>query len=106
MKDDSKNSTIVAGWGYSVIKDGAIWIPVIMGKMSLVLKDLYEKTGIKRMIFSAVLNPDELKSHLRNIKREWDEWFPEAQEYSHCIEIEYEPFIEKIENLETNEKKI
>jgi hypothetical protein len=27
---------------------------------------------------------------LRNIVGEWDEWFEECGEYSHCIEIRYE----------------
>jgi len=82
---------IQGNWGYAVIKDGAIWIPTIMGRLKPILQDLYERTRIKRMIFSAVLNPEVLKSHLKNIVREWDVWFEEAGDYSHCIEIDYKP---------------
>jgi hypothetical protein len=90
-RGEVKDSRLVGSWGYAVIKDDAIWIPVIVGKLAPILKSLYDLTKIKRMIFSAVLNPNELKSHLRNIIREWDEWFEETGDYSHCIEIEYEP---------------
>jgi len=82
---------IQGNWGYAVIKDGAIWIPAVMGKLKPALQDLYERTGMKRMIFSSVINPESLKSHLRNITNEWDEWFEEAKDYSHCIEIDYKP---------------
>ena len=86
------NENIIQGnWGYAVIKDGAIWIPAVMGRLKPTLQDLYERTGIKRMIFSSVINPESLKSHLRNITKEWDEWFEEAEDYSHCIEIDYKP---------------
>jgi len=86
------NRKIIQGnWGYAVIKNGAIWIPAIEGDMKIILKKLYEMTGINRMIFSAVLNPESLKSHLKNIIKEWDEWFEEVGDYSHCIEIKYEP---------------
>ncbi|MBA7652191.1 hypothetical protein ES703_60021 [subsurface metagenome] len=86
------NENIIQGnWGYAVIKDGAIWIPAVMGRLKPALQDLHERTGIKRMIFSSVINPESLKSHLRNITKEWDEWFEEAEDYSHCIEIYYKP---------------
>jgi len=78
-------------WGYAVVDGDTIWIPAVMGKLRLVLDELYRVTGIKKMIFSAVIDPDKLRSHLRNIKREWDAWFEEAQDVSHCIEIEYVP---------------
>jgi hypothetical protein len=38
--------------------------------MSKVLKSLYDQTDITKMIFSAVLNPLELKKHLKNIVKE------------------------------------
>jgi len=82
---------IEGDWGYAVIEDNKLWIPVIKGNMRDILKTLHEKTGIKRMIFSAVLNPEDFKKHLRNIVKEWDAWFEEVDDYSHCIEIEYEP---------------
>jgi hypothetical protein len=82
---------LIGSWGYAVVKKGAIWIPAVFGPLHPILQNLYEITGIKRMIFSAVLNPDSFKTHLKNIIREWDEWFEEAKDYSHCIEIEYEP---------------
>lgn len=87
----TKDRIIMGDWGYAVVKNNSIWIPAIVGDLSLILNELYKRTKIKRMIFSAVLNPDYLKSHLKNIKKEWDEWFEEADDYSHCIEIEYEP---------------
>ena len=86
-----KEKLIQGNWGYAIVKDEEIWIPAIMGPMSQILQGLYEKTGIKKMIFSAVINPEGFKKHLKNIKREWNEWFPEIEDYSHCIEIEYEP---------------
>ena len=82
---------IHGNWGYAVIKDGAIWIPAIEGDMKIILKKLYEITGINRMIFSAVLNPNSFKKHLKNIVKEWDAWFEQARDYSHCIEINYQP---------------
>lgn len=84
------NKVIQGEWGYAVLKDGALWIPAISGSLGKILNGLYKKTGIKRMIFSAVMNPNELKKHLRNIKREFDVWFEEIKDWSHCIEIEYE----------------
>lgn len=78
-------------WGYAIVKDGVLWIPVISGNMSEILQDLYEKTGITKMIFSAILNPESFKLHLKNITREWDEWFDKLQDWSHCIEISYIP---------------
>jgi hypothetical protein len=82
---------LIGSWGYAVVKKGAIWIPAVFGPLHPILQNLYDITGIKRMIFSAVLNPDSFKTHLKNIIREWDEWFKEVEDYSHCIEIEYEP---------------
>jgi len=88
---EGKFRLIQGNWGYAVIKDGAIWIPAIGGELKPILQGLYERTGIKRMIFSSVLNPDSLKSHLRNIVKEWDVWFEQVGDYSHCIEIDYQP---------------
>lgn len=79
------------------MKDGVIWIPAIMESLSIILNEIYKRTKIKRIIFSAVLNPESLKSHLKNIVREWDEWFEEVGDYSHCIEIEYKPIKENPE---------
>lgn len=85
------NKTIIHGdWGYAVAYDDVVWIPAVKGDLKKVLSELYKKAGVKRMIFSAVLNPEELKKHLKNIKREWDQWFEEVEDYSHCIEIEYD----------------
>lgn len=81
---------IHADWGYAVVREDAVWIPAITGNLKTILAELYKKTKIKRFIFSAVLNPEDLKKHLKNIKREWDEWVEEIGDYSHCIEIEYE----------------
>jgi len=88
----STNDKIIHGnWGYAVIKGDVIWIPAIVGDMKIILKKLYEMTGINRMIFSAVLNPNSFKKHLKNIIKEWDAWFEEVGDYSHCIEIDYQP---------------
>ena len=86
-----KEYIIEGNWGYAVVKEDAIYIPVIDGEMSKILKELYERTKQKRMIFTAVLNPESFKKHLKNIKREWDHWWKEMEAFSHCIEIEYEP---------------
>ena len=87
-----KDDYILSGsWGYAVVKKDAIWIPAVMGDLRQILDGLYEKTKIKRMIFSAVLNPEEMRKHLKNIKREWNQWWEEMGDYSYCIEIEYEP---------------
>ena len=88
---DKEENVISGNWGYAIIKDDCIWIPAFMCRLSPLLKALYKKTGLKKMIFSAILNADKLRPHLKNIKREWDEWFEEAKDYSHCIEIEYIP---------------
>ncbi len=87
------NKVILGSWGYAIVEDDKVFIPVIMGGMKDVLADIYKKTSITRMIFSAVLNPNDFKTHLRNIVREWDEWFEEVGDYSHLIEIKYEPKI-------------
>jgi hypothetical protein len=80
---------IERNWGYAVIHEGKIWIPAIIGNMGEILRDLHKKTGITKMIFSAVLNPESFKTHLKNIVKEWDEWYDEMGDYSHCIEIEF-----------------
>jgi len=95
----SINKRIIHGnWGYAVIKDDAIWIPAIEGDMKIILKKLHEMTGMNRIIFSAVLNPGSFKKHLKNIVKEWDAWFEEVGDYSHCIEIKYEPIGGKNDN--------
>jgi hypothetical protein len=76
--------------GYAVIHNNKLWVPAIWDNMGEILDSLVEKTGIKDIIFSAVLNPDKFKEHLRNIIKEWDEWHKEVGDYSHCIEIKYE----------------
>ena len=76
--------------GYAVIKDGKVWIPAIVRDMGKILDALHEDTGLDTFIFSAVMNPEAFKIHLRNIISEWDEWFEEVQDYSHCIEVRYE----------------
>lgn len=82
-------------WGYACWEDDRVFIPAVIANeewpLRRVLAYLYEKTGITRMIFTAVLQPEDLKVHLRNIVREWDEYVPQYEDYSHCIEITYEP---------------
>ena len=85
------DKVVMAEFGYAVIKPEAVYIPAVMGKLHPVLEFLYDLTNQKRIIFTAVMNPNEFKKHLRNIKGEWDEWFPEMGCYSHFIEIQYEP---------------
>jgi len=88
QKDERK--VVQGDWGYAIIYPDKIFIPAFIGRLRPLLDMLYQNTKIERMIFTAILNPEGLKKHLRNIKREWDEWFEEAGDYSHCIEIEYE----------------
>ena len=85
-----KEKLIQGHWGYAIVKDDAIYIPAIMGNMAEILDGLYKLTGQKKMIFTAIIFPDKFRKHLKNIKREWDEYVPEFEDYSHCIEIEYE----------------
>ena len=33
---------------------------------------------------------DSFKPHLKNIKKEYDVWFEQVGDWSHCIEIEFE----------------
>ena len=77
--------------GYACVKDNVLYIPAIMGKMGDILEALYKKTGITRMVFTAVMFPEEFKKHLKNIVSEHDEWFEEVGDYNHFIEIGYEP---------------
>lgn len=86
---------IDGGWGYAREEPDAVFIPVVMATMEhslgRVLAELYALTNQTRMIFSAVLDADKFRPHLRNIVREWDEYVPELEDESHCIEIRYEP---------------
>lgn len=86
-------------FGYAVIVGDTLWIPAVMGDMKEALKELHQRTGITKMVFSAILNPEQFKKHLKNIVREFKEWSPEYEEYVDCIEIKYEP------ELHTNTKE-
>jgi len=78
-------------WGYACIEKDCVWIPFVRGRLSKILREIYEETGMTRMIFSAIVNPRQFKKHLKNITREWDEWHERCEDYSHCIEIKYIP---------------
>ena len=80
---------MVGDWGYAIKTKDCVYIPAFMCRLRPLLDMLYEKTGMKKIIFTAVLDPEKLKPHLKNIKREWDEWVDYMEDYSHCIEIEY-----------------
>jgi len=86
------SNTIETEWGYYVIKDDKIYIPVInaVGKLGMILKELHLKHNINRFIFSAVLNRESLIPHLRHIVREFEEFHDKAKCYSHCIEVLYD----------------
>lgn len=88
---DEVGNVIHGPWGYAVVKDKTIYIPAIMGPMNEILDGLYKKTGITKMIFTAIINPEKFKQHLTNIKREYSEWVDHYGEYVPCIEIEYVP---------------
>lgn len=95
MRPEGK-PVLICTWGYAVIDDAndCLWIPAIWtDSMAEVLDELYKETGKTKMIFSAVLNPDSFRKHLRNIRREWKEWHEQAKDWSYCIEIEYEPTV-------------
>lgn len=77
--------------GYAVIDNDILWIPAIFSPLGVTLEALYKKTGLRRIKFSAVLNPQKLKLHLRNVVAETDEYSEQHKAYSHCIEILYEP---------------
>jgi len=80
---------IEGDWGYAIVKGDELWIPAIQGDMGKILRMLHEKTGKKTMVFSAVLNPESFKKHLKNVVAEWDAWFEEVEDWSHCIKIDY-----------------
>lgn len=86
--------TIDGEWGYACIEHGAVFIPAVMATadwpLRRVLAHLYQQSKLTRFIFTAVIDPDGLKSHLRHVIREWDEYVEYMDDYSHCIEIEYE----------------
>jgi hypothetical protein len=81
-------------WGYACREADAVFIPAVSATpdypLRRVLRELFERTGETRMVFSAILNPDDLRPRLRNIVREWDEYVEYMDDYSHCIEIRYE----------------
>lgn len=95
IAEDSGDEVIEGPWGYACVSSGRVFIPAVQATpewpLRRVLAHLHQLARAKAFIFSAVLNADGLKSHLRNITREWDEWFEEVGEFSHCIEIAYEP---------------
>ena len=79
--------------GYAIVHKDVIYIPaIIVGegvRMKDIIGELVKRTGINRIIFTACYSTF-LKSKLRNIVREWDEWFKEVEDYSHCIEVKWE----------------
>lgn len=81
-------------WGYACVVDDALFIPAVMATpewpLRRVLAHLHAESGLTRMVFSAVLDAEGLKPHLRNIVREWDEFVEEMGDWSHCIEVRYE----------------
>jgi hypothetical protein len=91
---DEGGRIIDGEWGYACVENGLVFIPAVVATdgwpLRRVLAHLHAQTGLTRMVFSAVMNPGGLKVHLRNIVREWDEWVPEMEDHSHCIEIAYE----------------
>lgn len=92
---DTGVRVIEGEWGYACVQDGAVFIPAVVATaewpLRRVLAHLHRETRLRRMIFSAVLNSSALTPHLRHVVKEWDEWVPEMQSFSHCIEIDYQP---------------
>ena len=86
-------SCINRPWGYYCVCKDKVYIPLLNGSHRLrdVLADVYKKTKCKRMIFSAVINPTEFRKHLHHVIEERQEWSELHQDYSYCIEIEYQP---------------
>lgn len=86
---------IEGDWGYACVEPDAVFIPAVMATpewpLRKVLAMLHMETGLTRMIFSAILDPDDLRPRLRSVMREWDEWVEEMESHSHCIEIAYQP---------------
>lgn len=92
----NKTPRVINGeWGYACVEVDAVFIPAVMATadwpLRRVLSHLHKRTGMTRMIFSAILDADSFRPHLRNIVREFDLYVPEFEDYSHCIEIAYEP---------------
>jgi hypothetical protein len=95
MQEPKAPLEVIEGpWGYACREADAVFIPAVMATpdypLRRVLRELFERTGETRVIFSAILNPDDLRPRLRNIVREWDEYIEYMDDYSHCIEIRYE----------------
>jgi len=59
--------------------------------MKKILQLLYDDTKCKKMVFTAILNPDSFRKRLHNIKREWSEFVDYYDDWVSCIEIEYIP---------------
>ena len=94
MKEPNTPLEVIAGpWGYACRQAEAVFIPAVVATpdypLRRVLAEIFKKTGETRMIFTAILNPDDLRPRLRNIVREWDEYVEYLDDYSHCIEIRY-----------------
>ena len=90
-----KGDKVIDGeWGYACVQPDGVFIPAVVATpdwpLRRVLAHLHAETKHTRMVFSAVLDAEALKPHLRNIVREWDHYVEEFQDYSHCIEIRYE----------------
>lgn len=81
--------TVEGSWGYACFVDNKIWIPAISGDMKAIVSMLVNHFKTNKVVFSAIINPIEFKKHLKNIVREWDDWFEQAQDYTHCIEVEW-----------------
>ena len=74
--------------GYAVLTPTAIFVPAFMGKLRPLLAWLRSLTDVRLVTFTAILNPKKLRHHLRNVRREWDEWLPDEEAHSHCLQIE------------------
>lgn len=92
-KTKNHNDQEVLSWdgGYAVIDGDILWIPAIVtDSLGNTLKELHEETGLTRMKFSAILNPDEFRTHLKNIVHEGKEWSEAHDDWSYCIEVKFD----------------
>jgi len=78
-------------WGYACFDGERVWIPAVFGDLKVALAEAYSVWKCERIVFSSVLNPDEFKSHVTHVVKEWREWFKELGEYVPCIEVRYIP---------------
>lgn len=89
---------IEGNWGYAIVKDDMIYIPAVVAEhqLSIIMLMLYKMTNLTRMKFTAIIWPEEFKTHLHNIVSEGYEYNKYYGEDVYYIEIKYKPLGDKV----------